>query len=269
MRIKRFHESVSNELKDIDNLLVDFEDETDFRFELKSAFNYINLIGTTKNLNYNKLNFMKKIYELVERVSSFGYKNIDKGNVISLMPGKCEVQLQFVDEIEEELKVPEINSFEEFKEFLKNSLKLKFFEFDSELYIPNNDPDHDILVNLWTDEDIFQLYDNEMNYSEGNPRINWAALKSKSDVEFLESILMNLNELIAGKYYDENGEATSRYNLLYNDEGDDLSKDEVKKLQNSYKEKTFKFDKKGLEVILKLYNILKDVKEPLILPYED
>jgi hypothetical protein len=269
MRIKRFNESLED-LEDIKDLILDFEDETDFKFELKHSANFINLIGKTKSLEYNKLEFIKKVYQLCESVKSFGYKNIDKGNVICLLPGKCEIQLQFVDEIDEEVKIPEINSLEEFKEFFENSLKLIFYEWNTELYLPNNDPKNDLQISLSPDQEEFHIYNDSMNYSDGNPNINWAAFK-KEDSDFLESILIDINELNAHKNYDKNGKLAVKYEWakLYDNEGNDLPPEEVKKLQKSFNSKVFKFDKKGAEVILKLYNILKDIKGDIILPSED
>jgi len=100
-----------------------------------------------------------------------------------------------------------------------------------------------------------------MNYSDGNPNINWAAFK-KEDSDFLRSILIDINELNAHQNYDKNGKLAVKYDWakLYDNEGNDLPPEEVKKLQKSFNSKVFKFDKKGAEVILKLYNILKDIK---------
>jgi hypothetical protein len=201
MRIKRFFESI--ELTEIEDLVTDFEDRTDFIFEITSYANFINLVGNINKLKIDKITFLKEIITLVERIKTLGYKNINSGNVLSLMPGKCEVQLQFVDELDEELKVPEINSFDEFKNFLQNSIKLIFYEFDSELYLPNNNMSEDLLVSLEiNDEDVFRIF--HTNTYEDNLDINWS-LFNKTDADFLESVLITDDESKSIGFYDDNG----------------------------------------------------------------
>ena len=65
-------------IEDIKDVILDFEDETDFKFELKHSANFINLIGTTKNLNYNKLEFIKKNtdYEIIDNEYIIAYKTV-------------------------------------------------------------------------------------------------------------------------------------------------------------------------------------------------
>lgn len=96
MRIRRIFESI--EFGDIEDLIIDFEDRTDFSFEIKGSGNFINLIGAVNKPKFNKMEFINELIILVERMGSLGYENIDEGNVISLLPGKFEVQLQFTYE---------------------------------------------------------------------------------------------------------------------------------------------------------------------------
>ena len=252
MRIKRFIESLENdEINKIKSYLIDFEDRTDFEFEISVSNNFINIKGSTDKLQVEKIVFMNEIINLLSLIKNLGYKNLDRFNVISLLPGKCQVQLQFVDELEQEIKVPDINSFIEFKSFIETTLALKFMEWDSELYIPNNSPDRDLMI---------EFADGHFIISGSPYSINWNIFKPEFK-KFLEPLIIKDKERLAHTYYDIDGSIYKNYPswaAVKDDDGKEVSKEEIKLLQKSYKEKLFKFDKSGAKLIVKIYEFLKD-----------
>lgn len=202
-------------------------------------------------MQVEKIDFIRLLSSLINSIKSLGYKSLDIYNVISLLPGRCEVQIQFVDELDQEIKVPDINSFNEFKEFIETTLGLKFYEWDSELYIPNN---------LTNGEDLLiEIRDQYFIISGPSSSINWSVLSPETK-SFLEPLIISDDEYYANMNYNENVEKIRGLKEILDENGNEVSKEKIKLLQKSYKEKLFKFDKSGADLIIKIYNLLKDKK---------
>ena len=135
MRIKKFFES--NTINDINDFLVDFKDEG---FEVESEYFQGKVIISAKHTGeLNRVEFLENILNLISRIESIGYKSInDKLNVYTgNVDGKpsCSFKLRF-----EEPNVDldkNVNSFEGFKNYLEKGLDLEFYEWDTEVYIPD------------------------------------------------------------------------------------------------------------------------------------
>lgn len=256
MRIKRFIESLDENSDSIElkNLLVDFYDRTDFEIKMTISNNFIILNGYSSKIEVEKIEFFRLIDSLISSVKSLGYKVLDNYTEIIIKSGRFELGLQFVDELSQEIKVPDINSFSEFKKFISATLGLIFYEFDSELYIPDN---------LTNGEDLLiEISDNGEYFIISGPSsdINWGILSSETK-SFLEPLIISDDEYYANMNYNENGEKIRGLKKILDEDGNEVSKEKIKLLQKSYKEKLFKFDKSGAELIIKIYNLMKSKKK--------
>lgn len=238
MRIKKFHESSQHE--DIEDVLLDFKDGG---FEVKTEYvkNLIIVKGKTIE-KINRLEFLQDIVDIVKRIESIGYDPIyDELHVYTgVLDGKplCSFTLRFKDtdiEIDKDVK-----SFDEFKEYVEKLLNLTFYEFDTEVFIPDTSVDR-TPISLMLDIDKERENKFLITFRKGS--IDDILLKYQKEI----------SELIVT---DDEWAALNLWSIPDKDK-DKYTKEDIVK---SAKSKVFRFDKRGIEAIEKC---IKAVTESL------
>ena len=230
MRIIKFNESLSQE--EINDLLLDLKDDG---YEIESTIfgGFVNITG--KIFETDRIQFMKDVIELNTRMISIGYESInDKLHVsMSKQDGNhyCHFQLKFKDN--ETSSNKDVNSFEEFKEYLEKALSLKFYEWDTEVYIPELDHSAKVLLKL----DI-----NKTVSASGNIPAGFSIVFEKGSLDDINTDIdrKSLSELVM------TDDEYKSVNLWFERDKEKYSDPELIKRARS---KQFLFDKKGIEAV--------------------
>ena len=136
MRIIKFNESLSQE--EINDLLWGLKDDG---YEIESTIfgGFVTITGKIPSVEIDRIKFLKDIIDLNTRISSIGYEPIN--DILHVYMGRlngqhyCQFMLKFKDN--ETSANKDVNSFEEFKEYVEKALSLEFYEWDTEVYIPD------------------------------------------------------------------------------------------------------------------------------------
>jgi hypothetical protein len=231
MKIIKFNESVDKE--EIDDILYDFKD-SGYEIESDIFEGVINITGKI-NSDIDRIEFLKEVINLNSRIISLGYESINEklhvytGTVNNI--SECKFMLRFKDT---ESKVnKDVNSFEEFKTYLEKHLDLKFYEWDTEVYIPDLDNNSGyqkskVLLKLDVDKERDKSF--VIFFEKGD----LGDINTQYQKELSELIITN--------------DEWSSINLwsIPNDQKEQYSDPELIKRARS---KQFKFDKKGIEAV--------------------
>jgi hypothetical protein len=229
MKIRKFFES--NTIDDINDFLIDFKDEG---FEVDSEyFQGKVLISGKFTGELNRIEFLENILNLVSRIESEGYKSInDKLHIYTGdVDGKprCSFKLRF-----EEPQITlnkDVDSFEEFKEYLEKGLDLEFYEWDTEVYIPNLDAEEKLMLDVDKEKGTFVIVLRKGNLNQIQTNID------------LSDVVLN----------DDEWAALNLWSIPNSDKERFLDSD----LQKRAKSKVFGFDKQGIEAVEKCLQAFK------------
>jgi hypothetical protein len=232
MKIKKFYESSQHE--DIEEMLLDFKDDG-FEVETEYVKNLIIVKGKTFQ-KINRLEFLQDIVDIVKRIESIGYSPIyDELHVYTgVLDGKplCNFTLRFKDtdiEINKDVK-----SFDEFKEYVEKILNLNFYEFDTEVLIPDQRAEINLQLDVNKEENMFLIF-----FQRGS--IDDISLEYQKEI----SDLVVTNDEWA---------ALNLWSIPDRDKEKYTKKDIVKSAES----KVFRFDKKGIEAIEKCIKAVTD-----------
>lgn len=231
MRIIKFNESLSKE--EIDDLLLDLKD-SGYEVESNIYGGFINITG--KILEPDRIQFMKDVIELNNRMISIGYEYLNDNFWIFMTKENgnlyCKFTLKFKDK--EVTTNKDVNSFEEFKEYVEKVLDLKFYEWDTEVYIP----------------------DLEVSRTPVSIKLDINKEKGKFFIVFEKGGLSNIQSNIDISDVVMTNEEWLAVNLwsAIESEKERLLEPE---LQKRAKSKVFGFDKKGIEAVEKCINAIK------------
>jgi len=244
MRIIKFNESLSKQ--EIDDLLLDLKD-AGYEMESDVFQGFIRIKG--KIFETDRIQFMKDIIELNNRMVSIGYEYInDNLNVyMGKVDGKnyCEFTLKFRDN--EVSTNKDVKSFEEFKEYVEKVLGLQFYEWDTESMIPNCEDNREYR-NLRT---ILKLDINKEQ--QGSIPAGFTITFEKGSLDdFISTHKKELSTIVMSK--DEWCSVN-----LWAVPDDRKSKYQDPDLIKSAKSKQFNFDQKGIEAIEKCVTIFKSL----------
>jgi len=232
MRIIKFNESVSKE--EIDDILLDFKDNG---YEIESDIfeGVINITGKT-NDNIDRIEFLKDVINLNSRIISLGYESINEKlhvytGYINQNP-ECRFMLRFKDVESKPNK--DVNSFEEFKNYLEKHLDLQFYEWDTEVFIPDLEVRRtDISIKLDVDKEKRQFL----------------IVFEKGQLSYLQSGIDISDVVMTG----EEWQAVNLWSALDSEKERYLEPE----LQKRAKSKIFGFDKRGIEAVEKCVNAVK------------
>jgi len=239
MRIIKFNESVDKE--EIDDILYDFKD-AGYEIESDIFEGVINITGKI-NSDIDRIEFLKEVINLNSRIISLGYESInEKLHVYTGMVNglsECSFKLRFKDTEAKANK--DVNSFEEFKTYLEKHLDLKFYEWDTEVYIPDFDDNYGyrkskVILKLDVDKDKDKSF--VIVFEKGD----LGDINTKYQKELSELVITN--------------DEWASINLwsIPNDQKEQYSDPELVKRAQS---KVFKFDKKGIEAVEKCSQAFK------------
>ena len=232
MRIIKFNESVSKE--EIDDILLDFKDNG---YEIESDIfeGVINITGKT-NDNIDRIEFLKEVINLNSRIVSLGYESVNEklhvytGYVNN--ESQCGFKLRFKDVESKPNK--DVNSFEEFKNYLEKHLDLQFYEWDTEVFIPDLEVRRtDISIKLDVDKEKRQFL----------------IVFEKGQLSYLQSGIDISDVVMTG----EEWQAVNLWSALDSEKERYLEPE----LQKRAKSKIFGFDKRGIEAVEKCVNAVK------------
>lgn len=230
MRIIKFNESLSQE--EINDLLLDLKDDG---YEIESTIfgGFVTITG--KIFETDRIQFMKDVIELNTRMISIGYEPINDNLHINMSKtdGRhyCQFMLKFKDN--ETSTNKDVNSFEEFKEYLEKALSLKFYEWDTEVYIPELDHRAKVLLKL----DI-----NKTISSSGNIPAGFSIVFEKGSLDDINTEIdrKSLSELVM------TDDEYRSVNSWFERDKEKYSDPELIKRARS---KQFLFDKRGIEAV--------------------
>ena len=230
MRIIKFNESVSKE--EIDDLLLDFKDNG---YEIESDIfeGVINITGKT-NDNIDRIEFLKEVINLNSRVISLGYESVNEKlhvytGYVNDKP-ECRFILRFKDRESKPNK--DVKSFEEFKNYLEKHLDLQFYEWDTEVFIPDLEVRRtDISLKLDVDKEKGQFL----------------IVFEKGQLSDLQSDISDV--VMTG----EEWQAVNLWSALDSEKERYLEPE----LHKRAKSKIFGFDKRGIEAVEKCVNAVK------------
>lgn len=230
MRIIKFNESVSKE--EIDDLLLDFKDNG---YEIESDIfeGVINITGKT-NDNIDRIEFLKEVINLNSRVISLGYESVNEKlhvyiGYVNDKP-ECRFILRFKDRESKPNK--DVKSFEEFKNYLEKHLDLQFYEWDTEVFIPDLEVRRtDISLKLDVDKEKGQFL---IVFEKGQ----------------LSDLQSDISDVVMT---DEEWQAVNLWSALDSEKERYLEPE----LQKRAKSKIFGFDKRGIEAVEKCVNAVK------------
>lgn len=229
MRIKKFYES--NTIDEINDFLIDLKDDG---FEIDSEYFQGKLIISGKFTGeLNRIEFLENILNLVSRIESEGFKSINEKLHVYTgdVDGKprCSFKLRF-----EEPQITlnkDINSFEEFKEYLEKGLDLEFYEWDTEVYIPNLDAEEKLKLDVDREKGTFVIVLEKGNLNQIQTNID------------LSDVVLS----------DDEWAALNLWSIPNSDQKRFLEPE----LQKSAKSKEFGFNKQGIEAVEKCLNAFK------------
>ena len=245
MRIIKFNESVDKE--EIDDILLDLKDDG---YEIESDIfeGVINITGKI-NSDIDRIEFLKEVINLNSRIISIGYESInEKLNVYTGMVNgvsECSFKLRFKDTEAKANK--DVNSFEEFKTYLEKHLDLQFYEWDTEVYIPDLDDN----IGYQKSKILLKLDVNKTISSSGNIPAGFTIGFEKGDLEDINTQYQKeLSELVmtSDEYYSVNLWSVPER------EKENYSDPELIKRARS---KQFLFDKRGIEAVEKCLQAFK------------
>jgi hypothetical protein len=246
MRIIKFNESVSKQ--EVDDLLYDLKDDG---YEVESDLfqGFLTITGKIFQIK-DRIKFLQDVIDLNLRVTSLGYESINDS--LHVYMGKlngnhyCQFLLKFKDN--EVSTNKDVNSFEEFKEYVEKALNLNFYEWDTEVYIPDLDDNQD----YQRTSPLLKLDINKTPSTSGNIPAGFTIGFEKGSIEdisistyrkWLSEIVMTDDE-----YYSVN---------LWSVPDSEKAKYQDPELIKSAKSKQFKFDKKGIEAIEKCIEVFR------------
>lgn len=232
MRIVKFNESVNKQ--EIDELLLDFKD-AGYEIESDIFEGVINIKGST-NDNIDRIEFLQEVINLNSRVVSLGYESVNEKlhvytGYVNEKP-ECRFLLKFKDKDSQPNK--DVNSFEDFKTYLEKHLDLKFYEWDTEVYIPDLEVRRvDVSIKLDVTKEKNHFFIVFEKGGLGN---------IQSDIDISDVVMTS-----------EEWQALNLWSAL-DSEKERLLEPE---LQKRAKSKVFSFDKKGIEAVEKCVNAVK------------
>ena len=234
MKIRKFFES--NTIDDINDFLIDFKDEG---FEVKSEYFQGKVIVSAKYTGeLNRVEFLENILNLISRIESIGYKSInDKLHIYTGdVDGKprCSFKMRF-----EEPNVDldkNVNSFEDFKDYLEKGLDLVFYEWDTEVYIPNLENNPRLRLDIQTEN-------SSAGFTIGFEKGSLEDIENSVDRKVLSELIMTDAE-----YYSVNLWSVPE------SEKENYSDPELIKRARS---KQVQFDKRGIEAVEKCLKVFK------------
>jgi len=240
MRIIKFNESLSQE--EINDLLLDLKDNG---YEIESTIfgGFVNITGKIPSVEIDRIKFLKDIIDLNTRISSIGYEPIN--DILHVYMGRlngqhyCQFMLKFKDN--ETSANKDVNSFEEFKEYVEKALSLEFYEWDTEVYIP--DLENRPRLKLDINKTISSSGNIPAGFTIGFERGSLNDIENSIDRKELSELVMTDDE-----YYSVNLWSVPER------EKENYSDPELIKRARS---KQFKFDKRGIEAVEKCLQAFK------------
>jgi hypothetical protein len=244
MRIIKFNESVDKE--EIDDILLDLKDDG---YEIESDIfeGVINITGKI-NSDIDRIEFLKEVINLNSRIISLGYESInEKLHVYTGMVNgvsECSFKLRFKDTEAKANK--DVNSFEEFKTYLEKHLDLKFYEWDTEVYIPDLDDN----IGYQKSKVLLKL---DVNKEQQG------SIPSGFTIGFEKGSLNDIEKSIDRKELSELAMTSDEYYSVNLWSVPDSEKENYSDLEliKRAKSKQFKFDKKGIEAVEKCLQAFK------------
>lgn len=248
MRIIKFNESLSK--REIDDLLLDLKD-SGYEIESDIFGGFVTITG--KIFETDRIQFMKDVIELNSRMVSIGYEYLN--DKLHVYMGKlngdhyCQFMLKFKD-----LEVSankDVNSFEEFKQYVEKVLDLNFYEWDSEVYIPDLDDNREYQRTI----PLLKLDVNKTPSESGNIPAGFTIGFEKGSLNnFISTYRKELSEIVMTE------DEYCSVNLWCVREDERLKYQDPELIKRA-KSKQFKFDKKGIEVIEKCIEIFRSLKK--------
>ena len=238
MRIIKFNESLSQE--EINDLLWGLKDDG---YEIESTIfgGFVTITG--KIFEADRIQFMKDVIDLNTRISSIGYEPIN--DILHVYMGRlngqhyCQFMLKFKDN--ETSSNKDVNSFEEFKEYVEKALSLEFYEWDTEVYIP--DLENRPRLKLDINKTISSSGNIPAGFTIGFERGSLNDIENSIDRKELSELVMTSDE-----YYSVNLWSVPE------SEKENYSDPELIKRARS---KQFLFDKKGIEAVERCLQVFK------------
>jgi len=248
MRIIKFNESVSKQ--EIDDLLYDLKDDG---YEITSDIFQGFVTITGKISNTDRIKFLQDVIDLNTRIVSLGYEYLNDKLLVSMRKQDgnhyCDFVLKFKDN--EVSTNKDVNSFEEFKEYVEKALGLNFYEWDTEVYIPDLENNQE----YQRTSPLLKLDINKTPSTSGNIPAGFTIGFEKGSIEdiaistyrkWLSEIVMTNDE-----YYSVN---------LWSVPDREKAKYQDPELIKRAKSKQFKFDKNGIEVIEKCIEVFRSIR---------
>jgi hypothetical protein len=237
MRIIKFNESVDKE--EIDDILLDLKDDG---YEIESTIfgRSVNITGKILSVEIDRIKFLKDIIDLNTRMVSIGYEPIN--DILHVYMGRlngehhCQFMLKFKDN--EVSTNKDVNSFEEFKEYLEKELNLQFYEFDTEVYIPDLDDNigyQKSKVLLKLDVNKEQQGSIPAGFTIGFEKGSLNDIEKSIDRKSLSELVMTSDEYYSVNLWSVPDSEKENYSDL--------------ELIKRARSKQFKFDKKGIEAV--------------------
>ena len=231
MRIIKFNESLSKE--EIDDLLLDLKD-SGYEVESDIYGGFVNITG--KIIEPDRIQFMKDIIELNNRMISIGYEYLNDNFWIFMTKENgnlyCKFTLKFKDK--EVSANKDVNSFEEFKEYVEKVLDLKFYEWDTEVFIPDLEVGRtSISIKL------------DINKEKGR----FFIVFEKGGLNNIQSNI-DISDVVMT---DDEWQAVNLWSAIESEKERLLEPE----LQKSAKSKVFGFNKRGIEAVEKCVNAVK------------
>lgn len=245
MRIIKFNESVNQ--SEIEDLLYDFKDEG-FEVECDIFEGQIFVTGHIDN-NIDRFKFVQDVLDLNSRITSLGYDPInDKFHIYTgYLDGKsmCRFSLKYKDNQISANK--DVKSFEEFKQYIEKVLDLNFYEWDSEVYIPDLDDNRE----YQRTSSILKLDVNKTPSESGNIPAGFTIVFEKGSLnDFISPHREELSELVMT---DEEWLSVN----LWSARSEEKERLENSEIQKRASKKLFGFDKRGIEAVEKCIRALK------------
>ena len=240
MRIIKFNESLSQE--EINDLLLDLKDDG---YEIESTIfgGFVTITGKIPSVEIDRIKFLKDIIDLNTRISSIGYEPIN--DILHVYMGRlngqhyCQFMLKFKDN--ETSSNKDVNSFEEFKEYVEKALSLEFYEWDTEVYIP--DLENRPRLKLDINKTISSSGNIPAGFTIGFERGSLNDIENSIDRKELSELVMTDDE-----YYSVNLWSVPER------EKENYSDPELIKRARS---KQFLFDKRGIEAVERCLKVFK------------
>jgi hypothetical protein len=247
MKIIKFNESLSKE--EIDDLLLDLRD-SGYEVESDIYGGFVNITG--KIIEPDRIQFMRDIIELNNRMISIGYEYLNDNFFIFMTKENgnlyCKFRLKFKDK--EVSTNKDVNSFEEFKEYVEKVLDLKFYEWDTEVYIPDLEGNQEYRRT----SPLLKLDVNKTPSTSGNIPAGFTIGFEKGTLDdFISTYKKELSQIVM------TNDEWSAVNL-WSVRDDKKSEYQDTELVKRAKSKQFKFDKKGIEVIEKCVEIFRALR---------